>query len=76
MIFFTEEMDRLKTQLHLKFLINSLIGPKTIFQTHLKVKSIKIRIQKTLEGLMLGKHASAEKGPVYTDKSCSRYRLL
>ena len=30
----------------LKFLMNSLVGPKTIFQTHLKVKSVKTRIKK------------------------------
>ena len=33
-------------QSNLKFLINSLVAPKTIFQTHLKVKSVKTRIKK------------------------------
>jgi len=44
---FSRKLDRLKTQSHLKFQINSLVGPKTIFQTHLKVKSVKTRIQKS-----------------------------
>ena len=36
----------------------------------------KNKYEKLLEGLMLGRHASAEKGPIYMEKGCPGYRLL
>ena len=36
----------------------------------------KNKYEKLLKGLMLGRHASAEKGPIYMEKGCPGYRLL
>ena len=61
-----------------KFKISNKFTCRTVnhFSNPSQREIYKNKYGKLLEGLMLGRHASAEKGPIYMEKGCPGYRLL